>query len=141
MESLAPTLELAIHVRFDLQQGKGLRDSLETYCESKRCALSGFLRFWLAKQFKGENLELPKVSTDYRKALFELFELGLSGVSILNRLKNLERDMIYECQRNVDEMAAKLPYKGLMPLMLLMFPSLLILIFSPIIEEFLRAIG
>ncbi len=142
MESLAPTLTLTIKLRFDLYQGKALYDSLKSYCKEESGELSDELSVWLIHFDQGIVIKTANKSySSYRIALFELIVEGLNGTSISEQLSNLQELMIQECQRNIDEISIILPYKGLMPLMLCMFPALILLILNPILMEFMEALG
>ena len=136
MEYLAPTLKLTMFVRFEIKQGVSLYDSLQNFCRAENGDLVRDLKIWLCKYGQGESqIEITKAS-EYRKTLFHLFEDGLNGLSVYERLQQLEELMIEECKRNIQEMATLLPYKALLPLMFFMFPALLILLLTPIFYEF-----
>ena len=139
MESLAPALSLTLHLRFDLQQGIALYDSLQNFCSEHDSDFSVFLKMWLYRyQNDQSSIEELENLSSYAKNLFNLIEEGLEGVPIFEKLGVLQFLMIEECKRNLDQAMILLPFKGLAPLMLLMFPSLFILLLSPIIKEFLE---
>lgn len=141
MESLAPTLKLALHVRLDLQQGTAIYDSLQNFCIDNQCELSTDLKLWLIQYDKGfESTEYAKHYSEYRKSLFDLLAEGLRGTGVSENLADLEKLMIQECRRQLEEACVLLPYKGLMPLMLFLFPAFLILILSPIFKQFMEVL-
>lgn len=135
MESLAPSLRLTLKVRTDLQQGIALYDSIQNFCMGENSDFADEVNIRLLSFPKTAVLPNQESSL-YAQTLFDLIEEGLAGGPISERLKELEVHMIEECQRNIDEAAIILPYKGLLPLLLLMFPSLLILLLSPILTSF-----
>lgn len=141
MESVAPTLKLVIQTKFDLKQGLALYDSLQLQSQ-ENTEVGTDLKQYLYKF--DQDLDIytyPSHFSVYRKTLFNLFSEGLRGCAISEKLQELEQIITQECRRHLEESCVILPYKGLLPLMLLMFPALVILILGPILMEFLEVIG
>ncbi|MCB9025667.1 MAG: hypothetical protein H6625_05075 [Bdellovibrionaceae bacterium] len=142
MESLAPSLSLTVHVRLDLQQGVAIYDSLQNFCNNDGNEIVSELKCWLFKYDHALELHIyPEEYSIYRRSLFDLLNAGLCGASVYEKLHELETSMIQECRRNLEEACILLPYRGLLPLMLFMFPGLLLLILGPVLKEFLEVLN
>ncbi|MCB0391534.1 MAG: hypothetical protein KDD58_09590 [Bdellovibrionales bacterium] len=142
MESIAPTLNLIINLRFDLQQGVSLYDSLQNYSHKNSCQLSKDLTAWLySYDHSLNNWQFPDGYSMYRRTLFDLLHEGLNGVSIVEKLIELENLVLKECHRNLEKLTLVLPYKGLLPLMLCMFPALILIVLGPVFYEFMEVLN
>ena len=108
----------------------------------RNCDLSKDLCHWLYKFDQDlDTKSLPKHFSVFRRVLFDLLSEGLRGVAISEKLKELENLVTQECRRNLDEACLVLPYKGLAPLMLFMFPALILLILGPVMKEFMEVLN
>ena len=150
MEHLTPIMQLTLHIHYDLKQGVSVYDSLLSFIQEDegdvfqagKQDLSQFLEMYFING-KGEDLfqiENKKKYSIFGNALFLVIEEGLKGVSIVERIQDLEKSMIEECKRNIDRISVILPYKGLAPLMICLFPSLLLLVVAPVIQSFFEVI-
>jgi hypothetical protein len=150
MEHLTPIMQLTLQIHYDLKQGISVYDSLLSFIQEdvkgkvqkEKSELSRFLEIHFLN-INDETLIYNEEKNKYSifgNALFLVIEEGLKGVSIVERIQDLEKSMIEECKRNIEKTAIVLPYKGLAPLMLCLFPSLLLLVVAPVIQSFYEVI-
>ena len=66
--------------------------------------------------------------------MLELLQHGLSGQAILESLKAYEAELIMGCEDEIQNHIAKLPLILMIPLMGLIFPSLMILLIIPAVK-------
>jgi hypothetical protein len=137
VENIAPPLTLVIEVKKHLSQGDSLVVGLEQFLRNRRDEFSLQLkRCWIKDPFLMDLNSINCQSVFTKELLFLLSE-GLNGSPILEKLNEIELMMIDDCLRQIDRHAIVLPYLGMLPIMLLMFPSLLLVILFPILEQFL----
>jgi hypothetical protein len=80
-------------------------------------------------------------SSPYRRELISLVGLGLSGAPVVAKLRELEVEIRWACQDELDLFIARLPLRALLPVLLIQFPAFLILLFGPILSEFTRSLS
>lgn len=69
-----------------------------------------------------------------QRYLVTIIESGRSGNPILNELEKLESEILLELDLEIENHISKLPVLLLIPLMGLIFPSMLILIIVPLLK-------
>jgi tight adherence protein C len=142
MESLAPPLAVLLHVRYGLSAGRSLRRLIKDVVMKSQ--LSNFelklRRWWLAREAGSAlNDDYWEDQSLYRQALVQLLEQGLEGRSISEALKDLEEEIRRAMEEELNEFVAALPLKTLFPLLLLIFPSLMLLIFGPLVLKLMES--
>ncbi len=137
MEGLAPPLKVAIELYFGLLNGKSVREILKEEVFSEHSDFSILLKAWYLRREQGLEVEalVQNISSAYRRNLISLIDQGLKGASIAAELGEFIEITKKVCLEQIDEEVRKLPYLGLIPLLFFMFPSLLILILSPIFHQ------
>lgn len=143
MENLNPCLCLLSHVRVNLERGHSVKVGIVEYLRSQEDEFSAeVLKWWNLWQ---QGLETTPIThrqkSVYRKALLEVLERGLRGESILVFLESLEKEVIKACEHSLQESLGRLPFLLLVPLLLFQLPAFLVLLFGPILVEFLAALG
>lgn len=137
MESISPTLKLAMTIRQGLECGESIRSAVRTYLIKNQDDVSRELSRWLAQQ---ENRKTEDNSrSPQRRALFDLIFRGLQGDPILPQLILLEEELNEGARAELEMFSAALPLKALIPLLLLQFPALLILLFGPLLRQMLES--
>ena len=91
--------------------------------------------WWIYRQNKG--LAYRKFSTDLRMVLAQVLDQGLQGASVLSNLEELYRQALGEQELQMKYHLEKLPFRLLLPLLLCFFPAFLLLLFGPLVNEFL----
>lgn len=140
MEGLAPTHQLCIEVRHALENGTSLLTALKDSSNMLEQQIAGeVINILFAFQQQGAvSLRDIKTQRLYRKALYELFAVGLEGEPILSRLKELESEIFLASHEEIERHLAALPLRVMVPLLFLQFPAFLLLMFGPIIREFTK---
>ena len=138
MENIAPLYAACLELRLSLQKGQSLHRTLQQLAQQS--ALSDGIRYLLAQNLSNTALEphfLANLSFQ-RSAFFRLLERGLKGEPIYEALVVLEAEVKQQCEREVQDFLARLPYKSLLPVLLLQLPAYLYLFFSPLLNELLH---
>lgn len=140
---LPSILSCTSYITLSLKQGVYLKRSLNTWASENSDAFTVELREFLQHWEAGFNVEsLIKKKTSYLKSsLFELFYFGLQGRGIYLPLKALEEELFKEAQRQVHRQLSRLPYVMLVPLLLFQLPSFLLLLFGPLLKNFLTQLS
>ncbi len=135
MENIAPSLILIWDVKRSLEKGQSVAAGVKAYLarplnDDFRLQIE---RWWLSQNntqivFVAHSLSL------HRRHLVELLEMGLNGHGVLATLQELETEFILSCEGEIEEHVRLLPLVSLVPLMLFIFPSLVILLVSPLLK-------
>ncbi|MBX2988200.1 MAG: hypothetical protein KF802_09905 [Bdellovibrionaceae bacterium] len=135
MEGLNPALNLALTVRRSLEGGESTRAGLQAFAREKG-ELAVFCRRWLERRDRGADhmallRELPSM---HRRTLFIVFERGLRGEPIHEALCDAEKEVLEACRLEMDRHLALLPFRMMIPLLLFLFPAVLLLILAPFLD-------
>lgn len=142
MEGLSPSLDCLYFIRRRLAQGYTLRESLTDFVKDHSTEFSASLSIWL-NYYESAQIEfLPEIrwSSDYQPILITAFESGLNGRPIEEQLEQLTLEVEVAHRHEVDEFIAKLPLRALTPVFLFQFPAFLLLIFGPVLGQFIRGV-
>lgn len=135
MENVSPTLLLLWEVRRALEKGRsvsfGIRHYLQRHQKDKFANQVEI--WWLSQSNRSVGFSKTQLGL-HRRFLLELLEEGLKGHSIGHALQSLENELILSCEREIQEHLARLPLLSLLPLMGLIFPSLMLLLAVPLLR-------
>lgn len=149
MEELNPALILVWEVRRSLEKGQSVREGVRGFLgragggrpRKPRSRMfprpaSGLfaeqVRIWWHAQNSGAPGFDKSGLSPHRRHLLELLESGLRGHTISGPLLSLENELISACEREIQNHTAWLPLISLVPLLLLIFPALMILLLAPL---------
>lgn len=137
MENVTPTLILLWDVKRALEKGLSVLSGVQTFIKRDlRHDFAHFVRAWLTHfQTNKESLNTMHLNPT-RRYLLSILEHGLKGQAILEALKSYESELIMSCDDEIQSHIAKLPLMLLIPLMGLIFPSLMILLVFPALKMF-----
>ena len=141
MVCLAPPLKAVLEIRLQLENGVSVPEAIRIY--SQRNSGDTFakeLGLWLFKKETGKNHTGKTFDTLYRKRLVELLSQGLKGEPILEALCDLEKDLIFTTNEDLEQHLQKLPFVALIPLMLFEFPAFFLLLIGPLLLNLLSAL-
>lgn len=140
---LPSILSCTSYITLSLKQGVYLKSSLNTWASENSDTFALELREFLQYWETDLNIEeLIKKKTSYLKgSLFELFYFGLQGRGIYKPLKALEGELFQEAQRQVHRQLSRLPYTMLIPLLFFQLPAFLLLLFGPLLQNFLTQLS
>ncbi len=137
MENITPTLLLLWDVKRALEKGQSVAQGIRFFIERNiRHDFSYFVKQWFL-HFQSSQVMLASGHLQpTRKYLLTLLEHGLSGQGILEALRSYEGEVILGCEDEIQSHIAKLPLILLIPLMGLIFPSLMMLLIWPALKMF-----
>ncbi|MNJ91162.1 hypothetical protein D3C87_88080 [compost metagenome] len=143
MEGVAPPLALLLAVKRALEKGQSVRQGLNFYLKRHHDDFSDVVLRWFGLLQQGQSARklLLGVKSVHRQVLLELLERGLAGESIYQALLQLESEIIEACQDELNTKLARLPFILLIPLLLFQFPSFLLLLFGPLLQNFFHSLG
>lgn len=100
---------------------------------------------WLEEDHALEMTRLARLDrkqelSRHREQLFLILESGSRGASVLADWRELRKEVESQLELDIKGHVESLPLKMLMPLLLLLFPAFLVLLFGPITSAFLSAI-
>lgn len=145
MEYLAPSYQFVLQLIEDFRAGKSLRTSVRQFLAENHNDFTKNLLKWSMHLEKGELTEFKNAfqksnSSIFQESLFDLLHLHVQGASILEPLESLELEMRQASKHQLDSHLGKLPFKMLIPLLLLQFPALLLLIIGPMLFFLIREV-
>lgn len=143
MENLAPPYRFALHLQQDLESGRSVRTSVRRFVEMFDGEFVDQLSLWERSRESGEHRDWDKQKIRmslHRRSLFELLDFSLRGVSVLEPLRALEKEMRDFLEQQVEQHLGQLPFKLLIPLLLFQFPALLLLILGPLLLSLVREV-
>jgi hypothetical protein len=135
MEDIAPPLVLLWDIKRALEKGQSVSYGIRNYLKCKKSdPFQQQIEIWWLSQHN-QQIVFTKAQLSYhRRYLLEVLEQGLKGQSILQILYSIEIELITSCENEINAKIASLPLLCLMPLMLLIFPSLLMLLVAPLLK-------
>ncbi len=138
MESVAPLYQACLELRCSLSQNVPVRSSLHSIVASVGGDLGKQLQQILvyASQHKDPEAAFFKHCSFQRACFFQLALRGLKGEPILEPLQVLEKDIKDVSLEQVQYFLKTLPYKMLIPVMLLQLPAYMYVMFSPFLKAF-----
>ncbi len=144
MDFVAEPLKFIWNLRFSIEKGQSVRVSLHEYLQhNMNSPFAEQLAIWWQLKEKGEKSQswLTQIENPYRYALFSILERGWDGEPILPALCELEEEFMKVSEDDLARHLQALPVLGLFPLLLLQFPSFLLLLVGPLLKEFIKQIG
>lgn len=142
MENLSPSLKFILSIRYALESGRSLNLALKDYLLNVRDDFSDFLVKWFHHFENGRQLDPSKYLTSATQiVLVQLLEKGLTGISIHPKLLEIENEVVSKCRLEMSDFTYKLSLRLLIPMLLLQFPSLLILFLGFLSTQISRGLG
>lgn len=137
MEDLSPTLLLLWDVKRSLEKGHSVQSGIKNYLSKKNDGIfqQQVEQWWLSQTNKASCFDKSKLYMT-RKCLLEILEIGLNGQSILEALRLYERELIQNCENEIQTHIAHLPLILMIPLMGMIFPALMLLLIGPLLFSF-----
>lgn len=142
MESVAPPLKLLLSVKRAIEKGISIKEGINNYIslnQNQEFAKIVTLWFLNIERAVGNQDLLKQIHSPYRRSLLQILERGLNKESIYSTLLNLEQEIIEACDSEIQEKLTKLPYLLMIPVLLFQFPALLMLIFGPLVQNFIES--
>ncbi len=139
MEGINPLLELIWCVRQAIEAGISTRAALREYFASKAFQSRSQEKFqsqmqdWWLSLDKAQKANL-NISFELR-LLLDIFEKGLKGEAIYSVLKSFEDEIQVRSLQQLEHRLVRLPFEALIPLLLFIFPALVILGLGPLLDQ------
>lgn len=135
MENIAPPLILLWDVRRSLESGRSVSSGIKCYLNrNKSGSFQRQIENWWASQTNAQ-INYNSSGMNYkRQFLLETLENGLKGHAILLTLQSIEVELILSCEDEIQRHVMLLPIISLIPMMLLIFPAVMLVLLVPLIN-------
>lgn len=142
MEGLAPPHKCLLSIKHQMEGGASLSSAIQLYLGVARDDFATEVARWfmLWEQGRDPQVVLSNQKSAHRRALLEIMTGGLNGYPIHQRLVELEEDISRASRLELDRVLADLPFRTMLPLLLLQFPALLLLLLGPILSALFRSL-
>lgn len=142
MVDINPVLKIISAIKMGLKSNNSLRSTLRDYFESqKRTSFEIDLEKYLLDVELGSTREVSELGwNEYRSSLVSLLLRGLNGEPIWDALLELESEVHNAVITELEEFNGSLPVKLIIPMILVIFPALVILTVGPLILELLESL-
>ena len=141
MVGLAPPLKAVLEIRLQIENGVSVPQAVRIYAQRNlHNPFAKELGLWLFTKETGKNHDEKAFNTFYRRRLIDLLSYGLKGEPILEALIDLERDLVFITNEDLEQHLQKLPLINLIPLMLFEFPAFFLLLVGPLLLNLLSAL-
>jgi len=127
----APILDFTERVIFSLKSGRSLPQTLKEFEERQPMFLE-------KNQIILKDNEQFIVSSPMTYELNLILNRGLEGLPIINSLESFHDRLYEKIDFLIEEKTKKAPFTALIPLFIFQVPSLCLVFFYPLINEFLR---
>ena len=144
METVTPPLLTAVQtLRLGIGGGRSARDVFRAYLDENNDALAAAYReLWLAAAANVPPERRPVGPRGvYSRALWSLAQRGFAGEPIMNALTALEDEVARAARAELDVHVLNLPFKMLIPLLLVQFPAHMVLLLGPMLRDLGGAMG
>ncbi len=141
MESVIPPVLQAVRsVQWFMQSGLSMNESLRSYMEMHNDSFAAQIREAHMALIKGRPREVF-LESHRQQAFWNLIVRANKGEPVLEALRHLEEEIEHAAQSELEEHIALLPFKMMLPLLLLMFPAYLIVLIGPLLRELNKGLG
>lgn len=144
MENLAPPLSVVLQLQLAIENGHSFRESLRQVLHSNdENDFMKTIREWSVRKSHNQSTHLlvKSLISPYRRTLLDLFERGWDGEPILEPLQSIEEEIRSAAAAELDQFIATLPFRAMIPLLLLQFPAYMLLLLGPILSDLSRQLG
>lgn len=144
MENLAPPLAVVLQLQLEMENGHSFRESLRQLLKSHdENEFLKTIREWSVRKSHNQStvMLVKSLTSPYRRALMDLFERGWDGEPILEPLQSMETEIHLATLAELDQFIATLPFRAMIPLLLLQFPAYMLLLLGPILSDLSRQLG
>ena len=126
----APLLKFTEEIVFSLRAGRSLSKSLKEFQEKHPM-------FFSDNKLNLKNYDNITLKQTMSYELSLILKRGLEGLPILKSLEDFHERLYEKIDQMIDERTKKAPFRALIPLFLFQVPSLCLIFFYPLINEFI----
>jgi hypothetical protein len=141
MVHIVPSLSFLKSFKVQLENGQSVSTALETTLQKENSTFSQRVQLWRLHQQNGHDLCEELFHSHYQIHLISILSRGLKGAPIHEDLVFLEVEIEEEFERQWKAYLESLPMKLSLPLLLFFFPSYVVLLFGPLITQFLQEVS
>lgn len=144
MEDLAPPLAVVLQILLGMENGHSFRESLrQLLAQSTADDFHQELQEWYVRKSHNQTTTdlIRGRKSAYRRALLDLFERGWNGEPILEPLQSLKSEIQSAANAELDHFIATLPFRVMLPVLLLQFPAYLVLLLGPVLTDLFKRMG
>jgi hypothetical protein len=142
MEHLAPPYQFTLDLLYELESGGTARSAVKKYTTHFQNEFCLMLRHWLRLQEFGELvIAEPTFKSSYQKAIWDLLMLSQQGASLVIPVRELELELRFVCEEQLEQHLATLPYKLMIPLLFMQFPALMVILLGPLLAQLLTEVA
>lgn len=138
MAHLVPSISFVSTIKTNIAQGMSVSSALESSIQREDSDFAKQMLFWKATRERGKVYRPFK--SHFQQSFLEIINSGLDGAPIYEHLCLLEAQMIQEFERQWKLYLESLPFKLSIPLLLFFFPAYIVLLFGPLIMQFLNEV-
>lgn len=138
-----PCLQLVQCVIFAIDSGSSVKTGILNFLHKNNSEFSIQVKKWLFQIERGDWGAAKTLSFDsiYRRQCLLILEHGLRGDPIRQNLEIFVFELKQACEIELEVYLARLPFRLMLPVLLLQFPAFLILLFQPILSQFLQVMN
>lgn len=133
MDYLAPLAELVLFIVYEIEIGHSVRSACLNFTLQKNNTLVSRLLILIQSFENGENFKSDQKGLE--RFIFMTLWKGFEGYPILKILKDAEVEILLRCREDLEAHLEAMPFKLLLPLLLLAFPAFLIVTIFPITHQ------
>lgn len=141
MAHIVPSISFLTTMKRQIQGGNSVSTALQLTLVEEKTDFSIQVRQWHAYQQSSQDKASELAKTHYQSAFFEILKSGLDGAPVYELLEELENEMVLEFERQWKLYLDRLPLILSLPLLLFFFPSYVILMFGPLLTQFLSEVN
>jgi hypothetical protein len=124
-----------------MQMGVSVQAALDRSVSEEKTEFSLRVLLWRERLLSRDKGARAPAQTHYQHAFFEIVQSGLAGHPIFELLCELEKEMEQEFDRQWKLYLERLPLLLSLPLLLCFFPAYVILMFGPLVTQFLSEVS
>ena len=136
MAHLVPSISFVSGLKDKIQCGHSLATAVDELVLTNEGPFFIKLHSWWVAKKSGHKVS-EHFSSEYQAALIQILDEGLNGAPIYQALQSLEQEMLEEFERQWKAYLERLPVILSLPLLFLFFPAYVILLFGPLLNQFL----
>lgn len=134
MEDVAPILKVVFEIEISLQSGDSIRNVAKR-TDIRSCEFSKRFVQWV-NRFEQTGVSTIDVRRSrFERAFFRLMADSMEGRSIAAELAALKEEIVLESTAQITAFIETLPYKLMIPVLLLLFPALMMIVLGPVIQK------
>lgn len=139
MVHIVPSISFVKQFRGFVEGGFSIKQSLQKACHRESGEFSLKVSLWLSSFERGCPVD-ELFTSHFQQSFMEVVELGLRGAPVLQQVERIEREMEQEFEIQWKAYLETLPMKLAIPLLIFFFPAYLILLFGPLLTQFLQEV-